>query len=46
MVISIVSIIAAIIAVIWVRGIDRMQKEYPDYRGEDLFEEEVNKRNK
>jgi hypothetical protein len=29
---------------VWVEGIDSMNKNYPDYKGEDLFgEEEVKK---
>lgn len=27
------------ISVIWVRGVDYMEENYPDYRGEDLFNE-------
>ena len=38
------------ISIMWVRGIDYMDKNYPDYRGEDLFNEnqyyEKNKDNK
>jgi hypothetical protein len=29
--------LAAIIAFFWVRGIDDMMKNHPDYKGEDLF---------
>jgi hypothetical protein len=28
---------AAIIAVLWVRGIDNMMKNHPDYKGEDFL---------
>ncbi len=28
---------AAIIALLWVRGIDYMKENHPDYKGEDLF---------
>jgi len=28
---------------VWVEGIDSMHKNYPDYKGEDLFGEEVQK---
>ncbi len=28
---------AAIIAVLWVRGIDYMHKNHPDYKGEDFL---------
>jgi hypothetical protein len=31
--------IAIIISILWVRGIDNM-KQNPDYKGEDLFDEE------
>ena len=29
-----------ITAVLWVNGITNMQKNYPDYKGEDLFGED------
>jgi len=38
-VIGIIVVITAPIAALWVRGIDKMQKEHPDYKGEDLFNE-------
>ena len=25
----------------WVKGIDYMQKNHPDYKGEDLFDEDL-----
>lgn len=28
-----------VISLIWVKGIDYMQKNYPDYKGYDLFDE-------
>jgi len=28
------------ITILWVRGIDFMKENHPDYRGEDLFDEE------
>jgi hypothetical protein len=37
MVVSI--IIATIISVLWVRGIDHMKNNHPDYDGKDLFNE-------
>ena len=37
MVISI--ILATIISVLWVRGIDYMKNNHPDYDGKDLFNE-------
>jgi hypothetical protein len=40
----IIGILALIgIAIIWVRGINYMDEHYPDYRGEDLFNETENK---
>lgn len=39
MVISIILIISAIISVLWVRGIDHMKNNHPDYDGKDLFNE-------
>ena len=29
--------VSAIIALFWVRGIDYMKENHPDYKGEDLF---------
>ena len=35
-------ILGLLVAVaVWVQGIDSMHKNYPDYKGEDLFEEET-----
>ena len=28
------------IAILWTRGIDYMQKNHPDYKGKDLFNED------
>ena len=39
MVVSIILIIATIISILWVRGIDHMKNNYPDYDGKDLFNE-------
>jgi hypothetical protein len=36
--------IVIVIAFFWVRGIDDMHKDYPDYKGEDLFDEEEDKK--
>jgi hypothetical protein len=36
-VILIVLCISSIISFFWVRGIDYMHKNHPDYKGEDLF---------
>jgi hypothetical protein len=30
----------------WVEGIDYMQKNHPDYKGEDLFGEDTGDKNK
>ncbi len=32
-------IVVGIISYLWVRGIDYMKENYPDYKGEDLFGE-------
>jgi 2-phospho-L-lactate transferase/gluconeogenesis factor (CofD/UPF0052 family) len=37
-VIGVSVIISSIISILWVRGIDHMHKNHPDYKGEDLFE--------
>lgn len=29
-----------VVVVLWVRGIDYMDKNHPDYKGEDFFNEE------
>jgi hypothetical protein len=29
------------LAVLWIRGIDYMEEKYPDYKGEDLFDEDL-----
>jgi hypothetical protein len=34
----IIIIIAIIISMLWVSGIDYMQENYPDYKGEDFLE--------
>ena len=36
-------ILSSIIAFFWVRGITKMMEEHPDYKGEDLFDEEPEK---
>lgn len=33
-------VLATIIAIFMVQGIDYMKKNHPDYKGEDLFDEE------
>lgn len=42
MIVAIISIVlaSAVIAWRWVEGIDFMQKNHPDYKGEDFFDEE------
>ncbi len=30
-------LLAAIVAFFWVRGIDYMKENHPDYKGDDLF---------
>ena len=36
-------IISVIIAVFWVRGIDNMKKNHPEYKGEDFLNWDENK---
>ena len=33
-------ILLVVISVLWVSGIDYMEKNHPDYKGEDLFDED------
>lgn len=42
MIVAIVSIVlaSAVIAWRWIKGIDYMQENHPDYKGYDLFDEE------
>jgi hypothetical protein len=35
----IIFILSLIISIFWVRGINYMQDNYPEYKGEDLFDE-------
>ena len=37
----IIFIFSFIISYLWVRGIDKMKEEHPDYNGKDLFQEEI-----
>ena len=41
MILSLVLIlsIATVISILWLRGIDNAQKNYPEYKGEDLFDD-------
>ena len=38
--IIIVSVVSITMGILWVNGIDYMDKNYPDYKGEDLFDED------
>lgn len=42
--IGIIYLITLIIAILWVYGIDYMHKNHPDYKGEDLFDEDLTKK--
>jgi len=35
--------IAALISWVWVRGIDNMKRNYPNYKGEDFLNEDKDK---
>ncbi len=37
-------VLAAIVSFFWVRGIDYMHKNHPDYTGDDLFGFDENKK--
>jgi len=39
-VIIIIVLVVVPVAILWVRGIDYMQKNHPDYKGEDLFDDD------
>ena len=32
--------VAVIVSILWVRGIDYMKENHPNYKGEDLFDED------
>ena len=34
-----ISIVLIPLSYLWVRSFERMAKDYPDYKGEDLFDE-------
>jgi hypothetical protein len=36
-VIGVSVIISSFVSILWVRGIDKMHKNHPEYNGEDLF---------
>ena len=42
MIIGSIGILLFSFAYNWIRGIDYMNENYPDYKGEDLFDEEKN----
>ena len=33
-------VLAVMVSTFWVRGVDYMKEKHPDYKGEDLFDEE------
>ena len=37
MIIAIIFLFSALVSVLWVRGIDTMAKDHPDYNGNDLI---------
>jgi hypothetical protein len=37
MIITTIFLCTALVGVLWVRGIDSMSKEHPDYKGNDLI---------
>ena len=37
---AVISVVTGIISLLWVKGIDNMKKNYPDYKGEDFLNEE------
>lgn len=41
-------IVVLLVSIVWVRSIDKMMSEHPDYKGEDFldFGEEEDKKNK
>jgi hypothetical protein len=42
LIVSLIVAFAVLITVLmWVQGIDYMKENYPDYRGEDLFGEDI-----
>ena len=38
--IIIVSVVPIAVGILWVNGINYMHKNHPDYKGEDLFDED------
>ena len=41
--IGVILVFMGMISVLWVRGINYMDKNHPDYKGYDLFDEEDKK---
>lgn len=39
-IILVVVVLLMIVSYLWVKGIDYMKEKYPDYKGEDFFNEE------
>lgn len=44
--ILVVSVISILVGILWVNGIDYMAKNHPDYKGEDLFDENLSNEKK
>jgi len=44
-VILIILLITTLIAYLWIRGIDYMQKNHPDYKGEDFLDWGISEEN-
>lgn len=40
MFVIIIGISISVVVILWVEGIDYMKRNHPDYKGEDLFDEE------
>lgn len=42
MIVAIIIMVIALfpISILWVRGIDHMKEKHPNYKGEDLFDED------
>jgi hypothetical protein len=34
-------ILAAMVAIFWIRGIDYMKENHPDYKGEDFLDDDL-----
>lgn len=44
--ILVVSVISIFVGILWINGIDYMHKNHPDYKGEDLFDENLSNEKK